>query len=545
MRPHQHVNHFPASHQLTRKTDLAQNIKAAISRLGPEEGRSAYAFVPRTLVLPEDQEEIALFPAASDECGDDTLWIYKPSSGACGRGIEILRHPAEVMEDERGAKRAVLQEYIRNPLLVEGRKFDLRLYVAVTSFAPVRAYLYGNGLARFANLPYDAGFDSLSSPAVHLTNVSLNKQHPEFVKNTSAARDDEGSVWSLDAIRTRLESLGHDSASIFQHIDRLIVASLAAVEPVIAPELVSFQPSPCFELFGFDVILDAELKPWLLEVNSFPSVRCGTPLDLDIKSNLLADLFTLVGFVPPSFSPAPGAGESAAAGEEAAVGEAAAGDWYVEEARNELERAGLGGFRCLYPVERRVRDAFGYDRLFDTAVVGWSDLMLDTLFPPTSPPPPSPPSPPSPPPPSPAPSPPPPRREPPRRARRTRAPGEPNKGITLVEARVVFARYLQVLHDRIKQGVEVTQEDLDAVRAFLALSGKAVSASDSTAHLLTHLQTYIDAHVSSTPVDSVDDVVGEDLRSVVESGSESELEHVMRSIHRVIPTPDLVTITPM
>ena len=51
----------------------------------------------------------------------------------------------------------------------------------------------------------------------------------------------------------------------------------------------------CFEVFGYDVILDSELKPWLLEVNLSPSLACESPLDLTIKSTLLADTFNMIG----------------------------------------------------------------------------------------------------------------------------------------------------------------------------------------------------------------------------------------------------------
>lgn len=47
-------------------------------------------------------------------------------------------------------------------------------------------------------------------------------------------------------------------------------------------------------MFGYDIILDSELKPWLLEVNLSPSLACESPLDLTIKSNLLADTFNML-----------------------------------------------------------------------------------------------------------------------------------------------------------------------------------------------------------------------------------------------------------
>jgi tubulin polyglutamylase TTLL5 len=51
----------------------------------------------------------------------------------------------------------------------------------------------------------------------------------------------------------------------------------------------------CFEVLGFDVIIDSDLKPWLLEVNLSPSLACDSPLDLMIKSNLITDAFNIAG----------------------------------------------------------------------------------------------------------------------------------------------------------------------------------------------------------------------------------------------------------
>lgn len=48
-------------------------------------------------------------------------------------------------------------------------------------------------------------------------------------------------------------------------------------------------------MYGFDILVDADLKPWLLEVNLSPSLGCDSQLDLRVKSALLADLLTLVG----------------------------------------------------------------------------------------------------------------------------------------------------------------------------------------------------------------------------------------------------------
>ena len=66
-------------------------------------------------------------------------------------------------------------------LFLTGYKFDLRLYVLVTSFDPLRIYMYTEGLGRFAAEPYSKCEENLTNLYMHLTNYSINKTHPDFV----------------------------------------------------------------------------------------------------------------------------------------------------------------------------------------------------------------------------------------------------------------------------------------------------------------------------------------------------------------------------
>jgi hypothetical protein len=90
----------------------------------------------------------------------------------------------------------VVSKYISNPLLVSGYKFDLRLYVVVTSIDPLRIYIYNEGLVRFASEPYTADGSQFS----HLTNYSINKNHENFVQNKNGQEQDVGNKWSLSAL---------------------------------------------------------------------------------------------------------------------------------------------------------------------------------------------------------------------------------------------------------------------------------------------------------------------------------------------------------
>jgi tubulin polyglutamylase TTLL5 len=75
---------------------------------------------------------------------------------------------------------SVISKYITNPLLINGHKFDLRIYVVVTSFEPLRVYIYKEGLARFASEQYTNKVNK-DNKYVHLTNYSINKKNDNFV----------------------------------------------------------------------------------------------------------------------------------------------------------------------------------------------------------------------------------------------------------------------------------------------------------------------------------------------------------------------------
>ena len=78
--------------------------------------------------------------------------------------------------------------------------------------------------------------------------------------------------------------------------DVIIKTLIAGEHPVISgmKRNCSYRTN-CFELLGFDILLDSDLKPWLIEVNISPSLSCDSPLDTQIKTKLISDAFNLVG----------------------------------------------------------------------------------------------------------------------------------------------------------------------------------------------------------------------------------------------------------
>ena len=105
--------------------------------------------------------------------------IVKPDQLSQGKGIFLTYDVNQIDTKEI----SVVQEYLNSPLLLNGLKFDLRLYVLVLSCDPLRLYLYKEGLVRFcteAYRPLGVSQADLKNMFVHLTNYSLNKDNAAF-----------------------------------------------------------------------------------------------------------------------------------------------------------------------------------------------------------------------------------------------------------------------------------------------------------------------------------------------------------------------------
>ena len=232
----QRINHFPGMSNVARKGRLAQNLDR-MRRTFPHE----YSFYPRTWVLPV---EWGAFKAEFDANGKTTrTFIVKPDNGCQGRGIFLTQdlERVDAMESQ------VAQLYVQRPLLIEGFKFDLRLYVLVTSVIPLRVYAFKDGLTRFCTEEYvRPSGDNLARRCMHLTNYAVNKGSENFVANDHADRDDLGSKrslrWLLGWIAS--ERGGQEKAdALWRKMGGVITKTLVSVMPTLHREyLHTFGP---------------------------------------------------------------------------------------------------------------------------------------------------------------------------------------------------------------------------------------------------------------------------------------------------------------
>ncbi|KAM6200185.1 tubulin monoglutamylase TTLL4 isoform 1-T1 [Sarcoramphus papa] len=290
IREHQKLNHFPGSFQIGRKDRLWRNLLKMQARCGKKE----FNFFPQSFILPQD---IKLLRKAWEEGASRQKWIVKPPASARGIGIQVIHKWSQLPK----RRPLLVQRYLHKPYLIGGKKFDLRIYVYVTCYDPLRVYLFKDGLVRFASCKYSSSMKSLSNKFMHLTNYSVNKKNTEYKSNSDETAC-QGHKWALKALWSYLTQKGVNSEAIWEKIKDIVIKTIIASEPYVNSLVKMYvrRPYCCHELFGFDIMLDENLKPWILEVNISPSLHSNSPLDVSIKGQMIRDLLNLAGFVLPS-----------------------------------------------------------------------------------------------------------------------------------------------------------------------------------------------------------------------------------------------------
>ncbi|CAH1738759.1 polyglutamylase complex subunit TTLL1-like [Aphis gossypii] len=304
LKDNQIINHFPNHYELGRKDLLIRNIrryrremlKSGTSIAKCIRGTFLYLdFIPTTYVLPVDYH---LF--LEEYRRNPSTWIVKPCGKSQGAGIFLIDKLSQLKKWSKKKKYPrnssitketyIISRYIENPLLISGKKFDLRLYVLVTSFHPLKAYLFKFGFCRFCSVKYNSHVTDINCLFAHLTNVSVQKEGDDY-------NSIHGGKWPTKNLKLYLASTRGEERTqkLFDDISWIIIHSLKAVRSVMSHD------THCFECYGYDIIVDQDLKPWLIEVNSSPSLTCTTSSDQLLKSKLIDSIVSVV--LPPSGIP--------------------------------------------------------------------------------------------------------------------------------------------------------------------------------------------------------------------------------------------------
>ncbi|XP_060058230.1 tubulin polyglutamylase TTLL7 isoform X4 [Erinaceus europaeus] len=287
---YQRINHFPGMGEICRKDFLARNMTKMIKSRPMD-----YTFIPRTWIFPAEYTQFQNYVKELKKKRKQKTFIVKPANGAMGHGISLIRNGDKLPSQDH----LIVQEYIEKPFLMEGYKFDLRIYILVTSCDPLKIFLYHDGLVRMGTEKYIPPNESnLTQLYMHLTNYSVNKHNEHFGRDET---EDKGSKRSIKWFTEFLQANEHDVSKFWSDISELVVKTLIVAEPHVLHAYRMCRPgqppgseSVCFEVLGFDILLDRKLKPWLLEINRAPSFGTDQKIDYDVKRGVLLNALKLL-----------------------------------------------------------------------------------------------------------------------------------------------------------------------------------------------------------------------------------------------------------
>ncbi|XP_036163463.1 inactive polyglycylase TTLL10 isoform X3 [Myotis myotis] len=243
---------------------------------GPAQDPSSHKETYRLDIREERETFFGLF--------DETqTWICKPTASNQGKGIFLLRSQQDVatlqakvrsLEDDpvyrrmpfRTPQARVAQRYIENPLLLDGKKFDVRSYLLIACAMPYMVF-FGHGYARLTLSLYDPESQDLSG---HLTNQFMQKKSPLYVLLK------ENTVWSMEQLNrhindkfSKTKGLPRDwvFTTFTKQMQQIMAHCFLAVKSKLECKL------GYFDLIGCDFLIDDNFKVWLLEMNSNPALH--------------------------------------------------------------------------------------------------------------------------------------------------------------------------------------------------------------------------------------------------------------------------------
>ena len=178
----------------------------------------------------------------------------------------------------------MIQKYLEKPLLYQGRKFDIRMWIMFMTNRENDVYIFKEGHLKATSLKYNPDSNDLF---VHLTNYSVQKHNIHFSKIEIG---NEIPFYEFQRELDRKKTGINFIKDIYPKIVRIVRLTGGAA---IQGKMNFMNIKNCFEIFGYDFILDENYKPYLLEINTNPGLEISSPLINQLLPRMIDDAFKL------------------------------------------------------------------------------------------------------------------------------------------------------------------------------------------------------------------------------------------------------------
>ena len=284
-------NRIERNFQLTSKKRLFLNMKNYYQRIG----KDVFSYLPLTFLVTSGKNDVQ-FSNFRDYFHENpekshNLWIIKPGECTnCGNGIQISSNFQEIeaiISNSESKHSYIVQKYIEKPLLVHRRKFDIRCYGLCSCFnGHVQGYFYQEGYLRTSSKEFS--LKNAGNRFIHLTNDAVQKKsedygkfeggnkmsYPEFQRYLSTNLPIKVDFWS----------------EILPQMRELVRDTYRATHRLLDPK----HRKQCFEVLGYDFMIDEQLKVWLIEVNTNPCLELSSTYLARLIPQMLDNAFRIV-----------------------------------------------------------------------------------------------------------------------------------------------------------------------------------------------------------------------------------------------------------
>ena len=206
--------------------------------------------------------------------------------------INILNNSIENIKSKKKEKKkiyskitcfneVIVQKYLDNPLLYKKRKFDIRCFVLVDG--NLNVFFCREGHLKGSSELYDI---NTTNKFIHITNHSLQKKSAKF------EQFEFGNEMSYSDFKKFMEeeNIPLDKFnSMIEDMKMLVKISFKSV----GKKLLKVTPVFCFEIFGYDFILDNDFRPWILEINNNPGLGISSPVIQKLVPRMFDDALRL------------------------------------------------------------------------------------------------------------------------------------------------------------------------------------------------------------------------------------------------------------
>ena len=198
------------------------------------------------------------------------------------QGLYLTRNYKQITNSFRNGFK-IVQKYYSNPLLVNQRKINLRIYLLITCYQKkMKGWIHNLGKCLYTNKDYTNNNLDFET---HITSVNLD------------INIYDNNPFTLEQLKHYLVKKGYNPNILFKTIESHLFKMLSAVEPYLG-KLDNIKNNQSFQLFGIDFFVTENLYPYLLEINKGPDMIPKNTIDKALKTIVLEDIFKLIGVIP-------------------------------------------------------------------------------------------------------------------------------------------------------------------------------------------------------------------------------------------------------